>query len=271
MSVKELPYHGRRRLIAKTSNMKPIRSAFPARAAVRPTTLRAATLADGQVPVLHPPDLLSHLSDDERRIVVDLGKRRKLSPGDSLFRQGEPHRGIFLIESGLLRVYYTAPTGREITLGYWNAGHFAGGPEIFGGGMHVWSGDAAEPSEILSFAARDLEALVRRMPNFAVGIIEGLVFKGKCYSAVCQMLGTRSVSDRLAMLLLLLADLHGEPVVGGTLITVPFTHENMAALIGSTRQWVTTTLTRLEARGAVRRDSGRIVVLRRGLVEASGA
>jgi CRP/FNR family transcriptional regulator, cyclic AMP receptor protein len=243
------------------------RSARLDRPAARPAALRAATLADGQVPVLHPPDLLSHLSPEERRTVIRLGQRRRLMTGDSLFRQGEAHRGIFLIESGLVRVYYTAPTGREITLGYWNVGHFAGGPEIFGGGTHVWSGDAAEPTTILAFGARDLEALVRRLPNFAVGIIEGLVFKGKCYSAVCQMLGTRSVADRLAMLLRLLADLHGEPHDGGTMITVPFTHENMAALIGSTRQWVTTTLTRLEAKGALRRDGGRIVLLRRELVD----
>jgi len=265
MSVKELPRCDSHRLIGPTT-MKPIRSTHSARAAARPAVLRAATLADGQVPVLHPPDLLSHLSPKERHDVVGLGKRRTLAIGDSLFRQGEPHRGIFLIEAGLLRVYYTAPSGREITLGYWNAGHFAGGPEIFGGGTHLWSGDAAEPTAILAFAARDLEALVRRMPNFAIGIIEGLVFKGKCYSAVCQMLGTRSVADRLALLLLLLADLHGEPVSDGTLITVPFTHENMAALIGSTRQWVTTSLTRLETRGALRREGGRIVVLRRDLV-----
>jgi CRP/FNR family cyclic AMP-dependent transcriptional regulator len=241
------------------------------RAAARPAALRAATLADGQVPVLHPPDLLSHLSPDERRTVTSLGLPRRLKTGESLFRQGDPHRGIFLIEAGLIRVYYTAPTGREITLGYWNAGHFAGGPEVFGGGTHVWSGDAAEPSTILAFAAHDLEALVRRLPNFAVGIIEGLVFKGKCYSAVCQMLGTRSVADRLAMLLRLLADLHGEPQSGGTLITVPFTHENMAALIGSTRQWVTTTLTRLETKGALRREGGRIILLRRELIDATSA
>ncbi len=97
------------------------------------------------------------------------------------------------------------------------------------------------------------------------------MFKGKCYSAVCQMLGTRSIADRLAMLLRLLADLHGEPHSAGTLITVPFTHENMAALIGSTRQWVTTTLTRLETRGALRREGGRIVLLRRELIGATGA
>ena len=40
-------------------------------------------------------------------------------------------------------------------------------------------------------------------------IIEGLTFKGKCYSALAQMLGTRSITERLAHLLLHLVDIYG--------------------------------------------------------------
>ena len=81
------------------------------------------------------------------------------------------------------------------------------------------------------------------------------------------MLGARAGACRLVMLLLLLAARHGEPHDGGTLISVPVTHESMPAVIGSTRQWVTTTLTRLEAKGALRRYEGRIVLLRREQVD----
>jgi CRP-like cAMP-binding protein len=54
--------------------------------------------------------------------------------GDPVFLQGHCHEGIYLIEVGIVRVYYTGPSGREITLAYWPPGHFIGGPEIFGGG-----------------------------------------------------------------------------------------------------------------------------------------
>ena len=47
------------------------------------------------------------------------------------------------------------------------------------------------------------------IPALAIGIIEGLSFKGQCYSALAQMLGTRSPTERLAQLLLHLMNLYG--------------------------------------------------------------
>ena len=71
-----------------------------------------------------------------------------LNRGQTLFNQGALHEGIYLIESGRIRVFYTAPSGREITLAYWNPGNFVGGPEIFGAGVHLWSGLAATNSSV---------------------------------------------------------------------------------------------------------------------------
>src|ERR1700741_2894622 len=56
---------------------------------------------------------------------------------------GVKHDGIYLIESGRIRVFYTSPQGREITLAYWHVGNFVGGPEVFGTGIHQWSGVAS--------------------------------------------------------------------------------------------------------------------------------
>jgi CRP-like cAMP-binding protein len=55
------------------------------------------------------------------------------------------------------------------------------------------------------------------------------------------MLGTRSPTERLAHLLLQLVDLYGVDERDGTLIAAPFTHADLAHMIGVTRQWVTTT------------------------------
>jgi CRP-like cAMP-binding protein len=92
--------------------------------------------------------------------------------------------------------------------------------------------------------------------------VEALEFKGKCLSAMVQMLGTRSVSERLAMLLCNLADLHGVPERDGIAIGPPFTHEAFAQMIGASRQWVTITLDRFQAEGVIRVGRCRTVLLR---------
>lgn len=185
-----------------------------------------------------------------------------LEPEESAFMQGEPHKGIYLIESGRIKTYYTGPTGKEITLAFWPAGHFVGGPEVFGGGYHMWSAVAMEPARLRYLPGQAIRGLVERMPSFAVGLIEGLVAKGKCYSALVQMLGTRSAAERLAQLLLILAELHGRPEGDSMMIDREITHDQLAHIIGSTRQWVTSTLTRFQKAGLITIRRNAIVIHR---------
>ncbi len=51
--------------------------------------------------------------------------------------------------------------------------------------------------------------LAREVPNVATAVIEGLICKGKCYSALIQILGTRTVSERLRQLLVILSVANG--------------------------------------------------------------
>ena len=117
-------------------------------------------------------------------------------------------------------------------------------------------------SSVLQFPGKDLRALVVEVPNLAIGLIESLTFKGKCYSALAQMLGTRSITERLAHLLLHLADLYGVNDPDGILIGAAFTHADLAHMVGATRQWVTISLKRLQEKDVVRTSKSRIVVRR---------
>lgn len=69
-----------------------------------------------------------------------------------------------------------------------------------------------------------------------------MVAKGKCYSQLVQMLGTRTVLQRLAQMLVILAKIHGQKEENGGLIKRRVTHYQLANIVGSTRQWVSTTL-----------------------------
>jgi CRP-like cAMP-binding protein len=127
-----------------------------------------------------PPSLMEKLSLRERELVLKQGRRKVLNRGQTLFSQGARHDGIFLIESGRIRVFYTSPQGREITLAYWHPGNFVGGPEVFDTGTHQWSGVASSNSAVVQLPSRELRGLVAEIPNLAIGLIEGLSFKGKC-------------------------------------------------------------------------------------------
>jgi len=223
----------------------------------------AIFLAEMPVEIATKSTFLSRLNAEEYRRVREIGFEQRVGTGESVFCQGDTHDGIFLIEGGSVRTFYTGPTGREITLAYWTPGHFVGGPEIFGGGTHVWSGVATQDTRLLWLRGADLRRLMERIPSLAMGIVEGLVQKGKCYSALVHMLGTRSVVERLAQLLVILADTDGVETEDGVAIGRSFTHEDLANMVGSTRQWVTVTLDKFQKQGAIRMQSRRIVLLDR--------
>jgi CRP/FNR family cyclic AMP-dependent transcriptional regulator len=174
---------------------------------------------------------LSRLNDQEQERVRSLGSLQTYKKHDTLFSQGEQHAGIWIIESGRVRTFYSGPNGREVTLAYWTPGHFVGGPEVFGEGRHIWSGDALETTSVLFMPGSAMRTLVNEIPSVAISIIDGLVAKGKCYSALIQMFGTRSATARLDRTI---------------------TYEQLATMVGVTRQWVSATLENLQVRGILK-------------------
>lgn len=202
------------------------------------------------------------LTAEERRVVRSAGRELVIPAGDAIFTQGDRHQGIFIIEQGRARVFYCAPSGREITLAYWTPGHFIGGPQISGEGVHLWSGVAVNDCRVLALSGPALVKLITELPNFALCLVEGLAAKGRSYTAMAQMLGTRSVIERLAQFLLNLGELYGVPDGAAVMVPRKITHDQIAAMVGSTRQWVTMMLRRFQKDGVVSIDARGIRIAR---------
>jgi len=243
-----------------------VRGNLPSAASMA-TKSTSLLLTENQQLIGGPPSLMEKLTPRERETVLKQGRRKVLSRGQTLFSQGAKHDGIFLIESGRVRVFYSSPLGREITLAYWHAGNFVGGPEVFDSGIHQWSGVASSNCSVVQLPGKELRALATETPNLAIGLIEGLAFKGKCYSALAQMLGTRSITQRLAHLLLHLMDLYGVEDPDGVVIAAAFTHADLAHMVGATRQWVTISLKRMQQKRIVLTKRSQIVVCQPNVLE----
>ena len=198
-----------------------------------------ATLA----PIDHAGNILQGLANEDVSTILSRAAIRRFKQNEAIFCQGRPYDGIFIIQTGRVRTYYVSPAGREYTLAYWTIGHFVGVPEVYGTGNNLWAAEAATPSTTLAIlSSADIVWLVGHVPAFAVSLVEGLVYKGRCLSTAVQMLGTRSMTSRLAHLLLALSRRRETHLN----IPEPFTHSDLAKMIGSTRQWVTATIRRFQ-------------------------
>jgi CRP/FNR family transcriptional regulator, cyclic AMP receptor protein len=206
------------------------------------------------------PSLFDRLTKEQRAALLAIGQRRSFEVDQPLFQQGDPHDGIYLIETGRVRSYYRAPSGREVTLAYWFPGNLVGALSVFGGGTRMWGSTAVQRSDMIFLPGPDLRRVALGSAEIAVALVEVLSFKARCYSAMAQMMGTRSVTERLEHLLVFLASTYGLKEQGGIAITVSLNQTELANLIGSSRQWVTMQLSRLQKGGVIRYNRGMIVV-----------
>lgn len=206
-------------------------------------------------------DFLAGLTDADRAAFLGRCEVRRAPAGTTLFSQGQPHTESFVVARGLIRTYYLSPVGKEITLAFWAAGHLVGGPDFFGSSCHVWSARSVKDTDVYALDGAVLKQLVLSSPGIAESVIDALVFKIHWLSHLFQKFATESVTDRLAHQLVRLCEMHGHPQADGVSIEHEFTQEDLANMVGATRQWVSITLSELQRAGLVRIEKRRLMVL----------
>lgn len=209
------------------------------------------------------PALLEQLSGDDRRRFLEQCNELAFQSGDAIFSQSQPTTATFIILEGLARTYYLSPVGREITMAFWSSGDLIGGPAFFGERpRHIWAAQAIEPTRVLAISTKALQVLANEVPAVALGIIAALSFKLHWVSLVLQTLGTESVTQRLATMLLRLSENYGEATEEGIVIRYPFSQADLASMVGASRPWVSTMFGRLQKQGIVAMRQRHIVIIK---------
>jgi len=212
-------------------------------------------------PSLRGPQHFDELEPAVQSALLQAGQFRSFAAGQPIFEPGSAHSETHVILQGLVRTFYAAYSGREVTLNFWADGDVVGGPDFFGGGNHVWGGVAVRPTRTLSIAGPKFEALARTLPSVAVWIAFVSMFKLKWLSLLFQLHGTECVSQRLPHLLVMLSELYGMQEGSNVVIRHPLSQSDLATLLGTSRQWTNKAMGDLRQRGLLRIDDGRIIIL----------
>ncbi|UCC49189.1 MAG: Crp/Fnr family transcriptional regulator [Gemmatimonadota bacterium] len=196
------------------------------------------------------------------------GTVRSYRKNESVYELGEPVKALHVVLRGRARLRDTDWEGRDITVSFAAEGEAFGLEALAGLRRRVLSATAAESSELLSVdtvAVRDLldrdSALARHLLKHAAQVMTHMEERIK-------MLAFLDVPSRLAGTILWLADRYGVSVDGGVEVPYWFTHQEMADLIGSTRETVTTVLAEFKRDRLLDSRNHHFVVLdRRALTE----
>jgi CRP-like cAMP-binding protein len=192
----------------------------------------------------------------ERTALAHACRIRALRRGQTLFEEGAPADGLWLVVSGRVNLVKVSPRGREQVLHSEGPGATLGEVPVFDGGGYVASAIAADGSRVLFVPRQALLELCRRRPEVSIGVIAVLARRVRGFAALIEDLALRDVTARLARWLRDEARRAGDVE-----IVLAATREEIAARLGTVRELVSRSLSVLRARRLIEVRGSRVRIV----------
>lgn len=216
---------------------------------------------------LSPSDFLGRMSPSERAALLALAKIRTYRQRDRIFRAGSPGENIYLLAEGRVKIFGLSSLGKEIILWFCFPGEVFGLAEMVRGGPREVYAEACSDCRVHVVGQRDFKQFLAVHPITAMLVIDLLSCRLRVLGDVVQNLTADDVTTRVVKLLLRLCARYGRAVAHDIHLDIRFTHQEMADMIGATRQTVTTVMSELRRKGVLSVEDHYICVRRPELLQ----
>ncbi len=205
-------------------------------------------------------DIFADLDDGEMAAIAAAAPMRTYPVGSLIYSPSQPVEALFILKRGRLRVFRVSPDGRALTTAILTPGTIFGEMVVVGQQMHDNYAEALDEVVVCVMTRADVHALLLADPRIAARISETL---GRRLALLEQRLSDavfKSVPERIAGTLVVMA-----PPRQLRALTrghqVQLTHEQLAALAGTSRETVTKVLGEFAELGLITLGRGRVTVL----------
>lgn len=201
------------------------------------------------------------LDEEELRRLAGHCVVRNLCKEEVLFAEGDRCDGMYVVQSGAIKVFKMAETGREQVLVIERAGSTVGEQPVFDGGNLPASAAALEDSSLLFLPKQEFLSLCRKNSEVAFAVIRSLAWRFRYMAALVEELSLKEVSHRLARFLRDRALAVGVRTRQGVEFPLEETNQQIAAEIGTVRDLVSRNLRRLVDRKIIKMERRKVIVL----------
>jgi CRP-like cAMP-binding protein len=215
--------------------------------------------------------LFEHLTADECARLESHSRARSFPRRSVVYFPDEPGESVLLLTRGRVKIMALTPDGRETIFAFIEPGELFGELAVLDPAPRSEHAEAVEDSHALAIPREELLWLMGRRPDVAMSVTKLLGLRLRRIENRLKNLLFRSNRERTVAVLLELLGSHGQLVGGRWEIGLRLSHQELANLIGATRETVTLTLGQLQKEGLVEVTRRRITVLDRGRLAAEGA
>jgi CRP/FNR family cyclic AMP-dependent transcriptional regulator len=214
-----------------------------------PTPAQRRSLAE-KLGLLRELELFSGLSDADIEAIGHATTMTHCHPGQVILSPDDPPDRIHILKRGQVRVYRVTPDGKQLTLDIYDKGTILGDMRLLGQDRTPEAyAETVDAAVICTITPDELRRLVERYPSIGVNIISFLSRRLQEAERELEAMAYQRVGQRLARKLIDLASRFGVETVRGTLIKARLTQQELAEMIGTTRETLAHTLADFRRRG----------------------
>jgi CRP-like cAMP-binding protein len=211
--------------------------------------------------IISASGLFAGIDQHEAQRLRDVMVARHLVRGDVLFWEGDEGDRLYLIQSGMMKLGRTSPDGRENLLAVLGKGEFIGELTLFDPGPRTATATAVTDSELLELSHQAIGEWLEQNPAASKHLLQELAHRLRRTNEAVTDLVFADVPGRVAKALLDLADRFGENTAEGVHVTHGLTQEELAHLVGASRETVNKALAEFIARSWIRLEGRGVYLL----------
>ncbi len=211
--------------------------------------------------VLRQAPLFAGLDEDASNSLVSSMPETAIRRGEALFNEGDEGSDLFVVTSGKVKLGRTSPDGRENLLAILGPGQMFGELSLFDPGPRSATATAVTDTTVRSLGHDALLPILTEHPDVARALLHQLAARLRRTNEVVGDLVFSDVPGRVAKALLDLSSRFGRRADDGVHVHHDLTQEELAQLVGASRETVNKALADFAARSWVRLEPRSVVIL----------
>jgi CRP/FNR family transcriptional regulator, cyclic AMP receptor protein len=216
-------------------------------------------------------DLFERLSAADKQHLESQAVIRTFPPGTFVYFPSDPGQSVLVLARGRVKIKFITPDGQETILAFVGPGELFGELAIVDTQPRNEYAEAVTETTVIAIPRDDMLGLMERRPELAMHVTRLFGFRRRRLENRLRNILFCSIRWRIVALMLELLETHGKLVGDAWEIVLPLSHQDLASLIGATRETVTVTLGQLQDEKLIRVQRRRLTVLDRARLAAEAS